>query len=181
VPAPRYVDPAGDFLVLEYVEGERVEAPALDRLAAVLARIHRVDPAAAAFLPGRALADVSARNPGVLLHGDFWPGNTLWRDGRLVAVVDWEDAAVGDPLADVANARLELVWALGVEAMEEFTHRYREATDVDLTDLPLWDLRAERRLGARMTDWGLDGGTLQSMEAAREAFGARAREELAAR
>jgi aminoglycoside phosphotransferase (APT) family kinase protein len=40
----------------------------------------------------------------VLLHGDFWPGNALWRDGALVAILDWEDAAIGDPLADVANA-----------------------------------------------------------------------------
>ena len=46
------------------------------------------------------------RCPPVLLHGDFWPGNLLWRDGRLVAVIDWEDAAVGDPLADVATTKL---------------------------------------------------------------------------
>ena len=32
-----------------------------------------------------------------LLHGDFWPGNSLWRDGQLVAVIDWEDAFWGDP------------------------------------------------------------------------------------
>lgn len=44
-------------------------------------------------------------NPPVLLHGDFWPGNILWRDGQLVAVIDWEDAAIGDPLADLANSR----------------------------------------------------------------------------
>src|SRR5260370_15637127 len=34
-------------------------------------------------------------NTSVLLHGDFWPGNILWRDGQLVAVIDWEDAALG--------------------------------------------------------------------------------------
>jgi aminoglycoside phosphotransferase (APT) family kinase protein len=33
----------------------------------------------------------------------------LWRDGRIVAVIDWEDAQVGDPLADLANTRLELL------------------------------------------------------------------------
>ncbi len=31
----------------------------------------------------------------------------LWKDGQLVAVIDWEDAPLGDPLADVANSRLE--------------------------------------------------------------------------
>jgi len=50
------------------------------------------------------------RNRDALLHGDFWPGNTLWKQGRLAAVIDWEDAALGDPLADLANARLELLW-----------------------------------------------------------------------
>jgi aminoglycoside phosphotransferase (APT) family kinase protein len=49
-----------------------------------------------------------------LLHGDYWPGNILWRDGRLVAILDWEDAAFGDPLADLANSRLEVLWAFGV-------------------------------------------------------------------
>jgi aminoglycoside phosphotransferase (APT) family kinase protein len=83
----------------------------------------------------------------VLLHGDFWPGNVLWEDGRLVAVLDWEDAAIGDPLADVANARLELLWAGGAEAKEEFTRRYRSLVPgVDLTDLPHWDRWAGLRL-----------------------------------
>ncbi len=44
----------------------------------------------------------------MLLHGDLWPGNVLWQDGRLVAVVDWEDGAVGAPLIDVASARGDL-------------------------------------------------------------------------
>src|SRR5690606_1157569 len=45
-----------------------------------------------------------------VLHGDFWPGNVLWRDGRIAAVLDWEDAAVGDPLSDLAAARLERLY-----------------------------------------------------------------------
>ncbi|MCI0397582.1 MAG: phosphotransferase [Chloroflexi bacterium] len=47
-------------------------------------------------------------NPSVLLHGDFWPGNTLWQDGKLVAVIDWEDARSGDPLIDLAISRLDI-------------------------------------------------------------------------
>ena len=30
------------------------------------------------------------KEQAVLLHGDFWPGNTLWRNGSLLAVIDWE-------------------------------------------------------------------------------------------
>jgi aminoglycoside phosphotransferase (APT) family kinase protein len=47
-----------------------------------------------------------------VLHGDYWPGNVLWRDGRLVGVIGWEEAAFGDPLADLAN-----ILATGVRVM----------------------------------------------------------------
>ncbi len=53
-----------------------------------------------------------------ILHGDFWSGNLLWKDGRLVAVLDWEDAAVGDPLADLAGAYVELAWRSGEGASD---------------------------------------------------------------
>ena len=38
---------------------------------------------------------------------------TSWCHNRIVAVIDWEDAALGDPLADVANARLEVLMHFG--------------------------------------------------------------------
>jgi aminoglycoside phosphotransferase (APT) family kinase protein len=60
----------------------------------------------------------------VLLHGDFWAGNLLWRGDDIVAVIDWEEASVGDPLADVATTRLDLLWAFGREAMAAFTDHY---------------------------------------------------------
>jgi aminoglycoside phosphotransferase (APT) family kinase protein len=187
-------------LVVEYVDGEPGPPPGktpdiVGRFAELLAAIHRVDPATVAFLPERRLAaekpaprpdehrirEVLAAalpRPGgnrpVLLHGDFWPGNTLWQDGRLLAVLDWEDAAIGDPLADVANARLELHWALGSEAMEEFTRRYADSREVDLTDLPYWDLWADLRLAGRIGEWGLDDAAETAMRAAHLDFVARA-------
>jgi aminoglycoside phosphotransferase (APT) family kinase protein len=177
-PRPRLLD--GDILVVEYVVGERPEGHELDlvdQLAAVLAEIHRVPTAALSFLPTRELSELESRNGPVLLHGDFWPGNTLWRGGRLVAVIDWEDAAIGDPLADIANARLELLWASGIEAMDEFTRR---CASIDVTDLPHWDLWADRRLTPRIGEWGLDPATEEAMLAGREAFVAQARTALAA-
>ncbi len=93
------------------------------------------------------------RNPSALLHGDFWPGNLLWRDGQLVGIIDWEDAAIGDPLADVANSRLEVLWAFGVDAMRRFTEQYRALTSLDWTNLPYWDLCAALRHAAHAADW----------------------------
>ncbi len=102
-------------------------------------------------------------NESVLLHGDFWPGNTLWKDGQLVAVIDWEDAALGDPLADVANSRLEILWAFGVDAMQHFTHQYRSMATIDVTNLPYWDLCAALRQVPKISEWGLDGITEKAM------------------
>ena len=76
------------------------------------------------------------RNSPVLLHGDFWPGNILWKDGQLVGIIDWEDAALGDPLADVANSRLEVLWAFGIDAMQSFTRQYQAMTTIDFINLP---------------------------------------------
>lgn len=103
------------------------------------------------------------RNRPTLLHGDFWPGNVLWRDGRLVAVIDWEDAATGDPLADLANARLELLWAFGPAPMHAFTEHYRAVAPLDFSHLPLWDLVAALRPAGRLASWGLDPATEQRM------------------
>ena len=57
-----------------------------------------------------------------------------------MAVIDWEDAALGDPLADVANSRLEILWAFGIAAMIGCTRQYRSMTAVDFANLPYWDL-----------------------------------------
>jgi aminoglycoside phosphotransferase (APT) family kinase protein len=93
------------------------------------------------------------RNRPVLLHGDFWPGNALWKDGQLVAVIDWEDAQIGDPLADLANSRLEILWAFGIEAMHSFTHNYASQATIDFTDLPYWDLCAALRHASKSDEW----------------------------
>ena len=82
------------------------------------------------------------RNRPALLHGDFWPGNVLWKHGEVAAVIDWEDAKIGDPLSDLANARLELLWAFGWDAMSGFTRMYLDATRVDDMGLLYWDLCA---------------------------------------
>ena len=117
-------------------------------------------------------------NTSVLLHGDFWPGNILWRDGQLVAVIDWEDAALGDPLADVANSRLEILWAFGIDAMQSFTHQYQSMTTIDFTNLPYWDLCAALRRVAQIAQWGLDDTTERTMREGHRWFVTQAFEKL---
>lgn len=109
-------------------------------------------------------------NQTALLHGDFWPGNLLWRAGQLVAVIDWEDAALGDPLADLANSRLELLWAFGEEAMQTFTAAYRARNGLDLIHLPYWDLCAALRPAGKLATWGLDAATVAMMRARHQWF-----------
>jgi len=88
---------------------------------------------------------LATRNAPVLRHGDFWPGNLLWQAGELVAVIDWEDATVGDPLLDLAISRLDMVCIFGVEAMQAFTRHYQARRPIDYTHLPDWDLYAALR------------------------------------
>jgi aminoglycoside phosphotransferase (APT) family kinase protein len=164
------------------------------QMAEQLAAIHRVDIARLDFLPrqnerlaqwfatlpaagdesspeGRAMAALKSAWPPVsqnkpcLLHGDFWPGNVLWQDGRLVGVIDWEDAEIGDPVGELANTRLELLWAYGSKAAALFTRNYREINGIDLSGLPYWDLLVALQKGPRISEWGLDKAQERKMRA----------------
>ena len=77
----------------------------LDRLPRLLA----AEPAALApsfaGLRDRLCADVPTSGGPVLLHGDFRFGNVMLAadpPARLLGVLDWELAGIGDPLADLA-------------------------------------------------------------------------------
>ena len=45
----------------------------------------------------------------------------VWQGGQLAAVLDWEAATTRDPLADLAIARLDMLWVFGKAAMHAFT------------------------------------------------------------
>ena len=63
----------------------------------------------------RLSADWLARNvpdydgPVVLVQGDTGPGNFMYADGKVTAVVDWELAHWGDPMDDIAWLSLRTV------------------------------------------------------------------------
>ncbi|MFG3256541.1 phosphotransferase enzyme family protein [Streptomyces sp. NPDC048172] len=78
----------------------------------------------------RWLAAFHARAPLVhALHGDYYRGNLLARDGRLTAVLDWDEAMVGPPALEAATAAREFTepWATDLGEALAFVRTYAEA------------------------------------------------------
>ncbi|NYE75087.1 aminoglycoside phosphotransferase (APT) family kinase protein [Microlunatus parietis] len=48
-----------------------------------------------------------------LMHGDYHPGNLLWRDGALTGVIDWNGARLGSRWFDVAYCRADVAALFG--------------------------------------------------------------------
>jgi aminoglycoside phosphotransferase (APT) family kinase protein len=63
--------------------------------------------------------------PPTSVHGDPKPANCLWDRGRLVALLDWEMAHVGEPLTDLGY-------------LSSFYALHQEATATAGFDLPGW-------------------------------------------
>lgn len=82
----------------------------------------------------------SAPSEPALVHGDFWPGNTLWLRGRLSGVVDWEQVRRGDPAQDVGCCRLDLTLLFGPDAASTFLRHYEAASGRAVRRLFFWEL-----------------------------------------
>lgn len=188
------------FLITAFVEGSarldtvNHEAGAR-RLAAVLFAIHsiRLSQFDLRFLPEIDAATISEQSPRAggrhelyqvlqraappvehnapaLLHGDFWPGNLLWNGGELAAIIDWEDAMLGDPLADLGKSRLEILWARGPEALKVYTTAYLALNQrLNATALPFWDLWGAARL-AHYPSFAPSQAALPNMRAQYDGF-----------
>ena len=85
---------------------------------------------------------------------------------------------MGDPLADVANSRLEILWAFGSDAMERFTQLYKSMSSIDFTNLSYWDLCAALRPASKIAEWGLDAITEKIMRERHRGFVTQAFEKL---
>jgi aminoglycoside phosphotransferase (APT) family kinase protein len=96
--------------------------------------------------------------PVVLVQGDTGPGNFMYEDGRVTAVVDWELAHWGDPMDDIAWLSLRTV-------QDTFTHfpdrirEYEELSGNEVDEARVWYYRlfAETRLSSN----GFGGGRPQ--------------------
>lgn len=205
VPRPLHVDDTrtllpSPFVVYPFVEGS-TQPPEptqmADAMAELLARVHALD---VAQLPGglparhSPLEDLehwvdaellelaghhwAGGRPAVLLHGDYWPGNLHWAGSEIVGLFDWEDAAVGDHLSDLACARAELFCAAGQATMDRFTQQYFAGAGSPDDDLAVWDVYVSASALATMDDWGLAPAPLEARRRSTQAFLVAARQTL---
>jgi aminoglycoside phosphotransferase (APT) family kinase protein len=94
--------------------------------------------------------------PDALVHIDYWSGNILWHAGDISAVLDWEEAACGDPTIDVAYARMNMCLMGLPQAAEEFLRVYEAERGCKAENLGLWEMAASARPMVDPLDWELD-------------------------
>lgn len=88
-------------------------------------------------------AAVAANPPNdsqlALVHGDLWQGNTLWDDGKLTAVLDWDCAGIGPAGIDLGSLRCDAAWCHGLEAAEQVLHGWETEAGRSASNVPYWD------------------------------------------
>ena len=89
----------------------------------------------------------------VFSHTDYWSGNIMWHEDEVSAVVDWEEAAFGDPAYDVAYARMEYILEGLPDAANTFLRVYQEQTGRPLKNLGLWELASSVRPMTDPSGW----------------------------
>ncbi|MCR9259970.1 MAG: phosphotransferase [Pseudomonadaceae bacterium] len=198
------------FAVMKMVDGStevpdaKVES-AMRSMAEFLLRLHQLDPERVAVpgLPARedpvagALVYIpdtpqwselrqaisrwqTADVPASILHGDFWPGNIIWHNDQIAAVIDWEDAATGTPVSDIACCRAEIMAMYGPQAVTLFTDHYHSQSALDFSDQPLWDAYCGFAALATMHSWGLNPDDEAARRSSTELFVKQAADQITA-
>jgi aminoglycoside phosphotransferase (APT) family kinase protein len=90
-----------------------------------------------------------------LIHLDYWPGNILWQGGAITGVIDWEEAAYGDPAIDLAYLRMNLVIDGYDEAAGALTEAYARQTGRASANLSFWEAAAAARPMIDPDDWAI--------------------------
>jgi aminoglycoside phosphotransferase (APT) family kinase protein len=88
-----------------------------------------------------------------LVHIDYWSGNILWDEGTISAIVDWEEAAQGDPEIDVAYCRMDMILCGMREAADTFLTAYEKETGRPVSNLGFWELAAAVRPMFKPEGW----------------------------
>ena len=70
-------------------------------------------------------ANLPQSPPATIVHGDYRLGNTMFARGRAghasTAILDWEMATIGDPLADIGYMMIH--WTQADDVVTSFTSR----------------------------------------------------------
>jgi aminoglycoside phosphotransferase (APT) family kinase protein len=74
-----------------------------------------------------------------LVHGDYWAGNTLWKDEKLVAIVDWEEPRIGEPTFDIADLVQDAAFS-GIDIEQTAIDRYERVSGRSLRDYKFWSM-----------------------------------------
>ena len=76
------------------------------------------------------------------VHGDFWQGNTLWKDHRHTGTIDWDCAGVGPAGVDLGSARCDAALMYGDGAEQEVLAGWREGMGEPPKNVGWWDVVA---------------------------------------
>ena len=156
------------FMLLSFMEGDIIipntdNLDLITKMADQLRCIHSINPALLPDLPIQidpiegllkylpkgdewmeiknyisSLKNTAFEGQRVFLHGDFWPGNILWAKDEIVGIVDWDYAAIGDPLSDLAVSSLEMRYEFGKEGMNQLCEAYLKHSMIDNSRFSLW-------------------------------------------
>jgi len=91
-----------------------------------------------------------------LLHGDPNPGNYLFRGSRVVAVLDWEVAAIGDPRSDLGfYSALHTIFGgmPGPKGETLLSEAYQRLTGKPLHNLEYYEATGLYRMAVVMAGW----------------------------
>lgn len=94
----------------------------------------------------RAISVLEGRPPPsderAFIHRDYHPGNVLWEGGRVTGIIDWVNASIGSPWADVGHCRVNIASELGQAAADRFLDLYRAVSGRTDDYHPYWDISA---------------------------------------
>jgi aminoglycoside phosphotransferase (APT) family kinase protein len=91
--------------------------------------------------------------PPGLVHIDYWSGNILWHKNQISAVLDWEEAAYGDPVIDVAYARMNMILMGLTQSADDFLRIYETEMGCKVANLGFWELAAAVRPMVDPEEW----------------------------
>lgn len=174
------------YVLMDFIEGssqipKNKAETFIGKIASVMAEIHTTDISSLPELPRRIdplpelfdflshddaaqdlqsklgqLKSTAFKGSNALLHGDLWPENLIWRASEIAAILDWEDAAIGDPMSDVACTALELRYLYGVWGMNQFKQAYSTLANIDPYRFTLWQAYVAAGALRYMGEWGLE-------------------------